>query len=81
MEIIKIVEKFRNFGVISRLLICEFLKICWDIFENFNVKNLFDWIIGNVGIVEVVEIIEKFWNCDVFASSWLCEKDKNCEKL
>ena len=41
------------------------MKICWDIFKNFNVENLFYWIIGNVGIVEIVEIIEKFWNCGI----------------
>ena len=58
LEIIRIVEKFRNCGIISRLLICELLKICWDIFRNFNVKILFYWIIGNVGIVEIVGI---FW--------------------
>ena len=28
----------------------------------FNLENLFYWIIGNVGIVE---IIEKFWNCGI----------------
>ena len=62
LEIIRIIEKFQKCGTISCLLICEFLKICWDIFENFNVENLFYWIIRNVGIVEIVEIIEKFWN-------------------
>ena len=62
MEIIRIVGKFWNCGIISSLLICEFLKICWDIFENFNVENLFYWIIGNVGIVE---ILEKIWNCGI----------------
>ena len=65
MEIIRIVGKFRNCGIISSLLICEFLKICWDIFKNFNVENLFYWIIGNVGIVEIVETIGKFWNCGI----------------
>ena len=65
MKIIRIIEKFRKCGIILSLLICEILKICWDIFENCNVENLFYWIIGNVGIVEVVEIIEKFWNCDI----------------
>ena len=62
LKIIRVVENFRNFGVISSLLICEFLKICWDIFGNFKVENLFYWIIGNVGIVE---IIGKFWNCGI----------------
>ena len=65
MEIIRIIGKFQKCGIISSLLICEFLKICWDIFENFNVENLFYWIIRNVGIVEIVEIIEKIWNCGI----------------
>ena len=39
---------------------CEFLKFCWCIFENFNVKISFYWVIENVGIIEIVEIIEEF---------------------
>ena len=50
---------------------CEFSKICWDIFENFNVKSLFYWIMVNVGIVE---IIEKFWNLWHSFASWLYEE-------
>ena len=59
LKIIRIVGNFQNYDIISCLLMCEFLKICWDIFKNFSVENLFYWIIGNV---EIVEIIEKFWN-------------------
>ena len=40
---------------------CEFPKICWYIFGNFNVKILFYWVIENVGIIGIVEIIEEFW--------------------
>ena len=39
---------------------CEFSKIRWYIFGNFNVKILFYWVIENVGIIEIVEIIEEF---------------------
>ena len=74
LKIIRIIGKFRKCGIISSLLICEFLKICWDIFENFNVENLFYWIIRNVGIVEIVEIIEKSWNCGICLHHELCEK-------
>ena len=74
LKIIRIIGKFRKCGIISSLLICEFLKICWDIFENFNVENLFYWIIRNVGIVEIVEIIEKFWKLWHSFASWLCEE-------
>ena len=51
--------KFRNCGIISNLLICEFLKICWNIFGNFSVENKLYWI---VEIVEIVGIIGEFWN-------------------
>ena len=56
MKIIRIVGKFRNCGIISNLLICEFFRIFWNIFGNFIVENLFYWIIGNV------EIIGRFWD-------------------
>ena len=86
MKIIRIVGKFRNCGIISSLLICEFLKICWDIFKNFNVENLFYWIIGNVGIVEIVETIGKFWNFGMIVLSIifglvgnLCNIGDTCE--
>ena len=57
---IGIVGKFQNCGIIPNLLICEFFRIYWNIFSNFIVKNLFYWIIGNVGIVEIVGIVWKF---------------------
>ena len=57
-----IIGKFRNCGIISNLLICEFLKICWNIFGNFFVENELYWIIEIVGIVEIVGIIGKFWH-------------------
>ena len=60
LEIIRIVGNFWNCGIISNLLICEFFRIYWNIFSNFIVKNLFYWIIGNVGIVEIVGIVWKF---------------------
>ena len=47
LKIIKIVENFRNCGKIPNLLICEFLRICWNIFENFIVENLLFSNIGN----------------------------------
>ena len=62
MEIIRIVEKLRNCGICDNLLICEFLRICWNTFSNFIVENLFYWIIGNVGIVEIVGIVGRFWD-------------------
>ena len=71
LKIIRIIGKFRKCGIISSLLICEFVKIFWDIFEYFNVENSFYWIIGNVGIVE---IIEKFWKLWHSFASWLCEE-------
>ena len=74
MEFIRIVENFRKCGIIVSLLIREFLKNCCDIFRNFDVENLFYWIIGNVGIVEIVEIIEKSWNCGICLHHELCEE-------
>ena len=65
LKIMGIVGKFRNCDIISKFFICEFLGICWSVFKNFNVENLFYWIIGNVGIVEIVETIGKFWNCGI----------------
>ena len=56
---------------------CEFPKIRWYIFGNFNVKILFYWVIKNVGIVE---IIEEFWSLWHSFASWLYEEKKNCEK-
>ena len=56
---------------------CEFLKICWCIFENFKVKILFYWVIENVGIIGIVEIIEEFWSLWHSLASWLYEKKKN----
>ena len=58
---------------------CEFLKFCWCIFENFNVKISFYWVIENVGIIEIVEIIEEFQSLWHSLASWLYEK-KNYEK-
>ena len=52
----EIVGKLRNCGIISNLLICEFLKICWNIFGNFIVENEL------YCIIEIVGIIGKFWN-------------------
>ena len=43
----------------------------------FNLENLFYWIIGNVGIVE---IIEKFWKLWHSFASWLCEEMINILK-
>ena len=57
LEIIKIVRKFQKYGIISSLLIRAFLKNCWDMFGNFDVENLFYWIIGNVGIVAFICIM------------------------
>ena len=39
---------------------CEFPKIRWYIFGNFNVKILFYWVIENVEIIGIVEIIKEF---------------------
>ena len=58
-RILEIVRKFRKCGIISSLLIRVFLKNCWDMLGNFDVENLFYWIIG------IVEIIEKCWNCGI----------------
>ena len=57
---------------------CEFLKICWDIFKNFSVENLFYWIIGNV---EIVEIIEKFWNYGIHLHHGCVKKGQKLWKL
>ena len=65
LEIIRIVGNFQNCGIIPNLLICELLKICWNIFGNFIVEKLFCWIIGNVGIVEIVGIVGRFWDCSM----------------
>ena len=54
LKIMGIVGKFQNCGIISNLLICEFLKIFWNIFGNFIVENKLYWIIEIVGIVRII---------------------------
>ena len=76
LGIIKIIEKFGNCDINSCILMCEFLKICWCILGNFNVKILFCWVIENVGIIGIVEIIEEFWSLWHSFTSWLYEEKK-----
>ena len=73
LGIIRIIEKFLNCDISSSILMCEFPKIHWYIFGNFNVKILFYWVIENVGIVE---IIEEFWSLWHSFASWLYEEKK-----
>ena len=80
LGIIRIIEKFWNCDINSSMLMCEFLKICWYIFGNFNMKILFYWVIENVGIIGIVEIIEQFWSLWHSLASWLYEK-KNLWKV
>ena len=58
MEIIKIIGKFQKCGILSSLLICEFLKICWDIFENLELWHSFaSWLYE-----EMIKIVKSVWN-------------------
>ena len=76
LGIIRSIENFEICDINSSMLMCEFLKICWYIFGNFNVKILFYWVIENVGIIGIVEIIEEFLNLWHSFASWLHEKKK-----
>ena len=57
LEIIGIVGKIRNCGINDNLLICEFLRICWNIFGDFIVKNNY------IRLLEIIGIIGKIRNC------------------
>ena len=73
-KLLELLKNSEKCGIISSLLICKFLKICWDIFESFNVENLFYWIIGECwncwnywNYWETLELWHSF-------ASWLCEE-------
>ena len=72
LKIIGIFENFQNCGIIPNLLICEFLRICRNIFRNFIVENL---LFSNI---EIIRIVGKFQNCGIISNLLICEFLRIC---
>ena len=61
LEIIGIVGKLWNCGLNYNLLICEFLRICCNIFGNFIVENNYIWVLKLLELLENFGIVVWLW--------------------
>ena len=64
LKIIRRVEKFRNQGLISNIVICEFLGIGQNIFGIFMVESQ---------LILIIRMVQKFSKCGIISSLLICK--------